>query len=54
MSNMLLWKSKKIASERIKRLGQSGNDALGVTHLGVKVTSGAVNSTVQELGMFGP
>ena len=44
---MLLGKSREIASERIKRLGQSGNDTQLWICLVVKVKSHAVkNNTV--------
>ena len=45
MSNMLLQKSRKIALERIKRLGQSRNDAKLWMCLVVKVESDAVKNT---------
>ena len=52
---MLLGKSREIAPERMKRLGQSGNDTLLWMCLGVKVKSGAVkNSIAWEPGILGP
>ena len=45
MSNMLLQKSRKIAPERMKRLGQSRNDAKFWMCLVVKVKSDAVKNT---------
>ena len=41
---MLLGKSGEIASERMKRLGQSGNNAQLYTCLVVKVKSDAIKS----------
>ena len=58
LSNMLLGKSGgqlMIASERMKRLGQSGNDAQWWMCLVVKVKSDAVkNNTAQETGTLHP
>ena len=58
VSNMLLGKSRGqllIAPERMKRLGQRGNDAELQMYLVVKVKSEAVkNSIAQEPGMLGP
>ena len=58
VSNMLLGESRGqllIAPERIKRLGQSGNDAPWWMCLVVKVKSDAVrNNIAQEPGMSGP
>ena len=55
---MLLGKSRGqllIAPERMKRLGQRGNDAELQMYLVVKVKSEAVkNSIAQEPGMLGP
>ena len=55
---MLLGESRGqllIAPERIKRLGQSGNDAPWWMCLVVKVKSDAVrNNIAQEPGMSGP
>ena len=55
MSNTLLGKSGIIALERMKRLGQSGNDAQLWMCLVVKVKSNAVkNSIGQEPEMLDP
>ena len=52
---MLLGKSEEIASERMKRLGQSGNDAQLWMCLVMKVKSDAAkNSFAQEPGNLGP
>ena len=54
VSNILLEKSGKIASEGIKRLNQSGSNAQLWMCLVVKVKSDAVkNSITQEPGMLG-
>ena len=58
VSSMLLGKSRGellTASERMKRLGQSGNDAQCWMCLVVKVKSDAVkNNTAQETGTLHP
>ena len=58
VSNMLPGKSGGqllIASERMKQLGQSGNDAQLWIFLVMKVKCDAVkNSIAQEPGMLGP
>ena len=55
MSSMLLGKSGKIASERKKRLGQSGSEAHLCMCLVVKVKFDSVkNSTAMEHGILGP
>ena len=55
MSNMLLEKSREIAPERIKRLGQGRNDVQLWMCLVVKVKSDAVkNNIAYKPGMLGP
>ena len=58
VSNMLLGKSRgqlQIAPERMKWLGQSGDDAHLWMCLVVKVKSdGLKNNIIQEPGMLGP
>ena len=57
LSNKLLGKSGGqllIAPERIKRLGQTRNDAQLWMCLVVKVKSNAVNNIAQEPRMLGP
>ena len=52
---MLLGKNGEIAPERMKRLGQSGNDAQLWMCVVMKVKSDAVkNNIAQEPGMLGP
>jgi len=46
MSNMLVEKSGEIASERMKSLAQSGNDAQLWMCLVVKVKSNAVKNSI--------
>ena len=46
MSNILLEKSREIASERMKRLGQSRNDTQLCMCLVVKVKSDAVKNNI--------
>ena len=46
VSNMLLEKSKEIATERMKRLSQSRNDAQLWLDLVVKVKSNAVKNNI--------
>ena len=57
VSNVLLGKSGKqllIAPERMKRLGQSGNNAQLWMCLLVKIKSDAVKNIAYEPGMLGP
>ena len=55
MSNMLLGKSREIASQRMKGLGQSRSDTQLWVCLVVKVKSDAVKSSfAKEPGMLGP
>ena len=55
VSNMLLDKTGEIAPNRMKRLGQRGNDAQLWICLVVKVKSDAVkNNVAKEPGMLGP
>ena len=51
---MLLEKTREIAPERMKRLGQGGNNAQLWMCLVVKVNSDAIkNNSVQESGILG-
>ena len=55
VSNMLLDKTGEITPNRMKRLGQRGNDAQLWICLVVKVKSDAVkNNVAKEPGMLGP
>ena len=55
MSNMLLGKSREIAPERMKGLGQSRKDTQLWMCLVVKVKSDAVKRSIaKEPGMLGP
>ena len=55
MSSILLGKSREIATERMKRLSYSANDAQLWFYLAVKVKSNAIkNNTAKEPGTLGP